>query len=286
MLGLILGALLSWGAMEAEPMGWIGRVIGGRPENIGLEPPVSAPKLVRVPQLEFDENIGREKQAASLQSSGPSLSGYDDGDHAPGRDFVGNGALPKSDIGRRGGFSTPATSGGYAEIVRRSLAIVFDFQDQIRLIEHVALLNKPHLLNVQIGSQFHDRCRARVRQRIFCRVRAATAFLSRAARVPGRKDRGEQGEKARDGLKRHDSALAVSEPRRSFGGVRRTSLLDEIVALQAVLLFGLLATIAFIRGFPLTASKPRWIAAGAAGAIMSVLCLKPLVSGYIWLPWL
>jgi hypothetical protein len=71
-----------------------------------------------------------------------------------------------------------------------------------------------------------------------------------------------------------------------FGGVRRTGLLDEIICLQAMLLSGLGAGLAYAVGMsPGKPRKPLWIALGAAGTVLGILLLKVLVTGYIWLPW-
>jgi hypothetical protein len=100
---------------------------------------------------------------------------------------------------------------------------------------------------------------------------------------------GSHGNKAKDQPDERHPGLTVGEPDDGIGGVRRTGLLDEIICLQAVLLSGFGAAVAFVRGFPARDDeprKPRWIAAGAAGLVTGLLFLKPLVTGQIWLPWL
>jgi hypothetical protein len=79
--------------------------------------------------------------------------------------------------------------------------------------------------------------------------------------------------------------LLVRQKDDLFGGVRRTSLLDEVICIQAMLfsIFG--ASLAFSLGIPPgEPSKPLWLALGTAGAIVGVLFRKVLVSGWIWLP--
>jgi len=87
-------------------------------------------------------------------------------------------------------------------------------------------------------------------------------------------------------LQDHQATLIVRQPGDRLGGIRSTSLLDEIIAFEAMFLFGLGAAVSLIRGFSLEGLKPKWIAAAAASAILCALCLKPLIDGYIWLPWL
>jgi len=97
---------------------------------------------------------------------------------------------------------------------------------------------------------------------------------------------GDHCDQTKDQANEGDAALSVGEPSHGFGGVRRTSLLDEIICLQAIIFGGFGAAIAFVRGFPPHKPfKPLWIAAGAAGTVACVSFLRPLVTGWIWLPW-
>lgn len=107
-----------------------------------------------------------------------------------------------------------------------------------------------------------------------------------------RKERGgysrEKRKNANNGLNNHGFGLVESQHSYVFGGVRRTSLLDEIILLEAMLLACFGTGIALYRSFPISSEQPQmlWIAVAATGAIISFLLLKPLIYGWVWLPWL
>jgi hypothetical protein len=78
--------------------------------------------------------------------------------------------------------------------------------------------------------------------------------------------------------------LLIGEDGHCVGGVRRTSLLYQVVCLQAVLLLGLLAGFGAFRAFPI--SKPfdlRWFAICAASAIAGQFFLVAGITGKVWL---
>lgn len=98
---------------------------------------------------------------------------------------------------------------------------------------------------------------------------------------------GNESEQANNGSDYHQSGLLERQRGGGFGGIRSTSLLDEVIALEAMLLFCFLATCSLIRGYPV--GKPAnalWIAVGATWTVSAGLCLNPLITGDIWLPWL
>lgn len=72
---------------------------------------------------------------------------------------------------------------------------------------------------------------------------------------------------------------------RCSGGICRTSLLYKIVCLETVLFSGLFAGYAIARGDP-GGKRPdgRWIAGGAAGAILGLYALFAGVFGELWWP--
>ena len=95
---------------------------------------------------------------------------------------------------------------------------------------------------------------------------------------------GDHSDKSKGGSPSGNSCLLVGGDRRCVGGVRRTSLLYQIICLQAVLLFGLLAGYGTTRAIP--AGKQvdlRWLAISAASAIIGALFLFGGVTGKVWL---
>lgn len=78
--------------------------------------------------------------------------------------------------------------------------------------------------------------------------------------------------------------LLIGEDGDCVGGVRRTSPLYQIVCLQAVLLFGLLAGFGVVRAFPVSQIfNRRWAAISAASMILGGLFLVAGITGKVWL---
>lgn len=97
------------------------------------------------------------------------------------------------------------------------------------------------------------------------------------ASIPSGESGGDEGQQSHQSASKPHQGLAVGQPNYGLSRVGRASLLYEIIAFEAMLLGALLAAVAFIRGFPLrNPVQPRWIAAGTAGTVGSVLCLLVL----------
>ena len=124
-------------------------------------------------------------------------------------------------------------------------------------------------------------------ERILGDVSTSAGFLGGFPSKVGGSAGGYQSKETEQSARLSNSRLVIRQPNYSFGGVRRTSLLDEIICLQAMLFCGFGAGLAYAVGIPPGKPiKPLWIALGATGTIVGVLVLKVLLSGYIWLPWL
>ena len=110
-------------------------------------------------------------------------------------------------------------------------------------------------------------------------------FNSRSSSEPSREDRGYQGKEPKHRPNLGSAGLTNRLPNHLFGGVRRTSLLEEIFFLQAMLFGGFGAGLSYAFGMPPgKPSKPLWIALGTACAVGGLLALKVLLTGYAWLP--
>jgi hypothetical protein len=73
-----------------------------------------------------------------------------------------------------------------------------------------------------------------------------------------------------------------------LGGIRRTSLLHEIIALEAMIftLFG--TAFALTRGLSAVPNRREngWLAAASAGLVIWCCAMTVLITRQIWLPWL
>lgn len=107
----------------------------------------------------------------------------------------------------------------------------------------------------------------------------------RAARVEGGGDGGSHSDKAQGKAPSGNPCLLVGENGHCVGGVRRTSLLYQIVASQAVLLGGLLAGYGFFRSFPVGRKffYPRWLAIATTGMVAGCYGLIASIGGEAWL---
>ena len=80
---------------------------------------------------------------------------------------------------------------------------------------------------------------------------------------------------------------AETSPASSWGGFRPMSLLEEVICLQVVIFAGIWAALALTRGFPSDGSvRPHWVAIGVGAVTVSLVSLRSLVTGRLWLPWL
>ena len=80
----------------------------------------------------------------------------------------------------------------------------------------------------------------------------------------------------------------LRQPRLGLGGVRRTSLLHEIIDLETMLLGLLGTTVALTEGFsPVpNGSENRWLAAASAGMVVRDGAAAIFIIRQVWLPWL
>lgn len=101
---------------------------------------------------------------------------------------------------------------------------------------------------------------------------------------PSRRNGSGHRDKAKERSPSGNPCLLVGEDGHCVGGVRRTSLLYQIVCSQAVLLFGLLAGYSATRAFPAPKVRDlRWQAIGTASAVIGLLFLVGGISGKLWL---
>ena len=142
------------------------------------------------------------------------------------------------------------------------------------------------LNKINISAQLlFGRCLSKT-QGFISRVSGSFSFFRGLFGIDGSSERSTKRQDSDDGSDPQQFPLTIGHNRYSFGSVRRTGLLDEIIVLQAIFLGSLGTAFALVKGFP--ASEPvqlRWIAVGAAGAVGTVLLLKPFIGGYVWLPW-
>lgn len=107
----------------------------------------------------------------------------------------------------------------------------------------------------------------------------------RAPRIEGRSDGRAHSDEAQGKAPSSNPCLLVGENGHCVGGVRRTSLLYQIVASQAVLLGGLLAGYGFFRSFPVGRKffYPRWFAIATTGMVVGCYGLIASIRGEAWL---
>lgn len=92
-------------------------------------------------------------------------------------------------------------------------------------------------------------------------------------------------EKPQSHAPRSNSCLLVGEDGDCVGGVRSTSLLYQIICLEAVLLFGLLTGYSLTRAFP-SFNEPvnfAWLAACTASYVTGMFFLIAGITGNVWL---
>ena len=114
----------------------------------------------------------------------------------------------------------------------------------------------------------------------------APSFIGGSFGIPSSKSSGHQSETANDQTRYSENGLIVVEENSLAGRIGSTSLLGQIIALQAMLLGCVFAGVYFARG--LDAGKfrdNRWFALGAASAIIGLYSLGYLVTGKPWLNW-
>lgn len=120
--------------------------------------------------------------------------------------------------------------------------------------------------------------------RQFCGVSTSFGFTRCMAGVERRSDSGNHGYEPERKTQGPNNCLLVSEDRRCFGGVRRTSLLYKIISLQAVFFFGFFTAYSAFRAFPpWKRVNSFWLAVVPASAIIGCLSLVASVTGKIWL---
>ena len=106
-------------------------------------------------------------------------------------------------------------------------------------------------------------------------------------RIEGGSGSGEQREKSADSAVNPHPRHLIGEPRLRLGRIRRTRLLDEIIALECVIfsLFG--AAFTLTRGLPAVPNgrENRWLAATSACLVVWIAAFCVLVTRQVWLPW-
>lgn len=124
----------------------------------------------------------------------------------------------------------------------------------------------------------------RVHERFFGHVGATFSFMRSRSRVERSHDSGDHGHAAKPQAPSANPCLLVGVDGRCVGGIRRTSLLYQVVCLQAVLLFGFLTAFgAFRADRSLEGGKSLWLALSSASAVTFFLFLVAGVTGEIWL---
>lgn len=142
------------------------------------------------------------------------------------------------------------------------------------------------MIRVGIGIRASERRYEARSLRIFERLIGNSALLGRSPREASGEEGSYEREEADNGARQNHARLAVGEIGYRFPRVRSASLLDEVIALEAMLLGGLFTALALIRGFSYGEPRKRaWFAASAACLIWSALWFASLISGKIWIPW-
>lgn len=102
--------------------------------------------------------------------------------------------------------------------------------------------------------------------------------------VNGRSDRGDHRKESEEETPDGNPCLLKSEHGGCLGGVRRTSLLYQVVCFQAMLFFGLIAGISAAKAFrPGEPIDLRWAALVPAGIIAGSFFLIAGITGKVWL---
>jgi hypothetical protein len=113
------------------------------------------------------------------------------------------------------------------------------------------------------------------------------SYVSRFFGIDNSYASGKGSQKAKDGANEQRPRLFKGKQCCRFGGVRRTTLLEQVVFLYAMLLCIIVASISCAHAFP-SGKRPKvgFAALSGAGLVAAILLLKPLITAQVWVPWL
>jgi hypothetical protein len=156
------------------------------------------------------------------------------------------------------------------------IAIILDEND-----DGERALVSPHKLSFSVNSDRYIQPRA---HSISGGARALFGMVGGESGVNRRADGSGHRDEAKRGPDGGNPCVAESEDHTCIGGLRRTSVLYQIVCIGLTLILGALAGVGIANGFPPSGNpKPVWLASGLIGMLGGGIFLIAAVDGNLWL---